>query len=364
METLLLLTNLSLSTFADEIVAMSFQSTYRQPDRGTGWEKRASRALLHDVTDQLKKAEDQTIRNRAVSASPHGDPPFSEAEFIPALAIAVLCRGQSDFDSVSQPPSGCLLCYTTPRARNKYFPMLIKVDLLDTGHPALPTVSCRLPATTNSSYTPLPRGCSKFAGPDRFWQMLKAKEPDSSDNEAATGNKMATGTVLLCVFYRLYIEEHDTVPTPAKLATFLLQENIKREYMNMAIFYESYTNLTAACKNCINGPASKGLPKKSYVWHPHDFGNEDEMEVARNIDAALLTGELLDISMAADRGMTKSLFRRLEKIRRMYQDWRSRRTGSSKVTHKEFKKWYYRHQHGEGFDGDTGEDQDYELVNS
>ena len=326
---------------------MSFHSVHRKDDVEKGWAKRASRVLLHDVTDELQKAKVASEQHDRPFSEEQEDSPFSEEEFLPALARAVLCRGLPAFSANGEPPSGCLLCYTTKQSRNKNFPQLARVDLGDTGDPRLPTVPNRTVfAAANGSYTPLPGSSSEHAGKDRFWQMLKAKE-----EEVATGNQMATGTVLICELYRLFKHEHGRVPKLAELISFLQDEDTKRKYINLEPFYENAKRLGEACKNCITNmkeETKKGRGQKAYFWHPRPGS-----ACAEKINAAIETGKLIEITMAAELGMTKPLFNKLVTIRKEHQQWRSTRTATSCLSHRSFKEWHY-HQSQENSDSDNG----------
>lgn len=121
---------------------MAFLSVYRplKTPSDVGWSSLTSRALLHDLTDILQKAEDIAKTDPSlVGPNAAQDTPYSEQEFLPVLANAILCRGQPQLASHTQPPIGCLLCYTVNSGRKKYFPTLIKVDLGNQGHLDLPT---------------------------------------------------------------------------------------------------------------------------------------------------------------------------------------------------------------------------------
>ena len=326
---------------------MCFHSVYRKDVVEKGWAKRASRALLHDVTDLLRKANEASGQQDRTLGEEQEDSPFSEAEFLPALARAVLCRGLPDFSANGKPPSGCLLCHTTKQSRNKNFPQLVRVDLGDTGDPRLPTMPNRTVfATANGSYTPLPGSSSehKHAGKDRFWQMLKAKEEGSK-----AGNQMSTGTVLICELYCRYKDEYGTFPTQNELHSFLQEEDTKRKYINLEPFYEDADKLVDACKNFFSKvpkETKEGRGREAYSWHP-----QPGSPCAEQINAALETGKLIKITMAAEHGMTIPLFNKLVEIRKEYQEWRSTRDANSCKKHHSFKKWYYRRDNPDSDNG-------------
>lgn len=344
---------------------MAFLSVYRplKTPSDVGWSSLTSRALLHDLTDILQKAEDIAKTDPSlVGPNAAQDTPYSEQEFLPVLANAILCRGQPQLASHTQPPIGCLLCYTVNSGRKKYFPTLIKVDLGNQGHLDLPTRSTDRSRTTVRSYTPLPENAdSKRVCSDRFWQMLASKEPNMSgtkrkyetgnDGRSGHSQQATAGSVLLDEFCRLCDTNDNgnkSGVTKHSLFAYITEESTTSNYINMEHFYEGPEKLLDACQNRlkkIDSTNTRSL-KQDYAWNPDEkFGNAKEKQVAQEIREALSSGNLLQISNAARMGMTSQLFDKLVQIRRKYQEWRATLGNKKEGSHGAFKKWYYDQDH-------------------
>lgn len=327
---------------------MAFSSTYRlrNPPGDKAWSDQTSRALLHDITGVLQRAE-EIAGEGTTGTETQADPPLSEAEFLPVLAKAILCRGIHQYDESVTIPAGAILAHTLQSQRNKHFPAVIKVELSDTGNSGLPTVSrSSAPVTANSCFTPLPQQEFTARSQDRFWQMLQLNRKRKRSGGGSGGGEVASRTAghrILSSFYAHYkATNNGKGPNSGQLREFVRSDSAKSEFINMEHFYESEAKLREACKNLCKTMKREGDEETvGYLWHPKEGGTTsvEEEQICCEIREAVESDDLMAIGAAAEKGMTKDLFEKLVTIRRKHQDWRGLTAGETADV-SAFHSWY------------------------